>query len=227
MIRDVLQDNEGFMWIATWDGLNRYDGYEFKVYKHIDGDSTSLRVNKISCLLEDHIGRIWVGTFGGGLSLFNRRTETFTNYVHNPNDSSSICGDYILSLMEDSKNRMWIGIRSGSLSLIENNTSSDSTGDVKFVNFRNDPHNPRSISGDGVMRMLEDKAGSIWFGANNGSLNKLIPTSKGYEFASFQPKKELAGKRYIDFIIEDKLHPELLWVADYYKGIIWFDTRTR
>ena len=56
MIKDILQDSKGFMWFATWDGLNRYDGYTFKVYKHKDGDTTSLPINKISCLLEDSFG---------------------------------------------------------------------------------------------------------------------------------------------------------------------------
>ncbi|MCZ7615096.1 MAG: hypothetical protein M5T52_16535 [Ignavibacteriaceae bacterium] len=63
MIKDILQDSKGFIWIATWDGLNRFDGYNFKVYKHIDGDSTSLRINKISCLSEDKEGRLWIGHF--------------------------------------------------------------------------------------------------------------------------------------------------------------------
>ena len=113
MIRDILQDSKGFMWIGTWDGLNRYDGYNFKVYKHIDGDSESLINNKIGCLLEDHKGRLWIGTFGGGLSLFNRDEESFTNFVHNQNDSKSISGDQILSLFEDSKQRIWVGVRNG------------------------------------------------------------------------------------------------------------------
>ncbi len=71
MVRDILQDGKGFLRIATWDDLNRYDGYNFKVYKNIEGDSSGLRINKILQLFEDHNGTLWVGTFGGGLSIFN------------------------------------------------------------------------------------------------------------------------------------------------------------
>ena len=89
-IRAILQDSEGFMWFATWNGLCRYDGYEFKVYKHINGDSTSLQVSKITCLLEDQEKRLWVGTYGGGLSLYNKENETFINFVHDPKNEFSI-----------------------------------------------------------------------------------------------------------------------------------------
>jgi len=71
-IRSILQDSNGFIWLATWNGLCRYDGYEFEIYKHINGDSSSLQVNKITSLLEDHEKRLWVGTYGGGLSLYNK-----------------------------------------------------------------------------------------------------------------------------------------------------------
>src|SRR4030067_1439370 len=90
MIRYILQDSKGFMWFATWDGLNRYDGYEFKVYKNINNDSSSLRINKIRTLLEDHNKVLWIGTLGGGLSRFNPDQEYFTNFLHIPEDTSRI-----------------------------------------------------------------------------------------------------------------------------------------
>ena len=135
-VRAILQDSKGFMWFATWDGLSRYDGYEFKVYKHIDGDTTSLRVNKISCLLEDHNNRLWVGTYGGGLSLFNRDDETFTNFINDPKDSSSISVNQIVSIFEDSENRIWIGTSLTGLSFFDNNIDSDLIKKIKFNNYK-------------------------------------------------------------------------------------------
>ena len=64
----MLQDSRGFLWICTFDGLNRYDGYQFKIFRHIPGDSTSLSNNKILSICEDESGDIWIGTYGGGLN---------------------------------------------------------------------------------------------------------------------------------------------------------------
>ncbi|MBK7379011.1 MAG: hypothetical protein IPJ03_08400 [Ignavibacteriales bacterium] len=192
MIRICFRIQKGFMWIGTWDGLNRYDGYNFKVYKHIDGDSASLITNKIGCLLEDHKGRLWIGTFGGGLSLFNRGEESFTNYVHNPNDRKSISGDQILSLFEDSKQRIWVGIRNGGVALIEEeNSKTANDNSLKFINFLNDSSNPKSISGTGIMSITEDKSGSIWFGTNDGTLNKLIESNGKLEFIQFRSELKI------------------------------------
>jgi ligand-binding sensor domain-containing protein len=64
----ILQDSRGFLWLCTFDGLNRYDGYQFKIFKNIPGDSTSLSNNKILSICEDNSGNIWIGTYGGRLN---------------------------------------------------------------------------------------------------------------------------------------------------------------
>ncbi|MCZ6701659.1 MAG: hypothetical protein O6940_01320 [Ignavibacteria bacterium] len=64
----ILQDSRGFLWICTFDGLNRYDGYQFKIFRNIPGDTTSLSNNKILSICEDKSDNIWIGTYGGGLN---------------------------------------------------------------------------------------------------------------------------------------------------------------
>ncbi|MBX7140915.1 MAG: hypothetical protein K1X63_07545 [Chitinophagales bacterium] len=76
-VNDGMQDKEGFIWLATPDGLNRYDGYEFKVYRNVPGDSFSLPVNHINCIAEDDNGNFWVGTSWKGLYLFDRKKDRF------------------------------------------------------------------------------------------------------------------------------------------------------
>ena len=73
----ILQDRRGFMWFATGSGLNKYDGYTFKVYLNNPQDSLSISDNGISALYEDRDGYIWVGTTGGFVNRFDRQTETF------------------------------------------------------------------------------------------------------------------------------------------------------
>ena len=230
-IKATLQDSEGFMWFATWNGLCRYDGYEFKVYKHINGDSTSLRVNKITCLLEDHEKRLWVGTLGGGLSLYNKEKENFTNFVHDPKNEFSIFSNQILTISEDSKNRIWVGVNRAGVSLIDINNSSDSSRDnnFRFINFGNDPENKNSFTGNVVTSIVEDKAGTVWFGSNDGSIVKLIHdqnSNDNYRFISFRQQSENSANNYLNIMNVDKFYPELFWIDDKYEGIIWFDTRS-
>src|SRR5665648_232766 len=82
----ILQDHQGFMWFGTQDGLNRYDGYEFIVYKHDPSDPNSISNSFVQALYEDVNGIIWIGSFGGGLNRFDPRTEKFSAYYPD-NDS--------------------------------------------------------------------------------------------------------------------------------------------
>ena len=63
----IIQDRQGFMWFATFDGLNKYDGYTIKEYKSDPNDLHSLSDNKVSSIIEDQNGVIWVGSYGGGI----------------------------------------------------------------------------------------------------------------------------------------------------------------
>ena len=77
----VLQDKLGFMWIATRDGLNKYDGYHFTKYKNDLNDSTSIINNDVRCMIEDSEGKLWLGTLNG-LSVFNPEQDEFFNFCH-------------------------------------------------------------------------------------------------------------------------------------------------
>ncbi|MCW8994807.1 MAG: hypothetical protein OQK77_03225 [Psychromonas sp.] len=71
IVRALIQDSKEFMWIGTYDGLNRYDGQKFKVFKHSPTDPNSLGANYVEVLFEDRSGTLWVGTGGGGLNRYN------------------------------------------------------------------------------------------------------------------------------------------------------------
>ena len=108
-----VQDRYGYMWIATDDGLNKYDGYNFRIFKNDPNDSTTLPANQVTCVLEDHDGILWVST-SGGLSRYERKTETFKNYKFA--NSNAERANFIYRISEDSKGNLWInatlGIRS-------------------------------------------------------------------------------------------------------------------
>ena len=98
----ILQDRRGFMWFATRDGLNRYDGNTFVVYKHNPNDPGSLSSNFIQDLVEDDHGYLWIST-NTGVNKFDPITERFTRYLHDPNNPNSIGGAYVTSIARDSR----------------------------------------------------------------------------------------------------------------------------
>src|ERR1700712_2847193 len=77
----ILQDSRGFIWIGTADGLNRYDGYKFKIFRNDVKDTTSLGNNYVQDIIEDKDGNIWVATIGGGLNKYDRKTNRFHRYL--------------------------------------------------------------------------------------------------------------------------------------------------
>ena len=71
----IYQDSKGFMWFGTQDGLNRFDGYNMKIYSHEPGDSTSLSGNHIEAICEDKYGNLWIGTWSSGLNRYDQERD--------------------------------------------------------------------------------------------------------------------------------------------------------
>jgi signal transduction histidine kinase/ligand-binding sensor domain-containing protein/DNA-binding response OmpR family regulator len=163
----ILQDTQGFLWIGTADGLNRYDGYNFRVFKNNPIDSTSLSANRIFALCEDSSKTLWIGTYGGGLNKYNRETESFTHFHNNPDDLNSLSDDEVLSICEDHSSILWIGTDGGGL----NKFFSDKE---QFKHFINNPSDPTSLSDDVVQVIYKDHSGVLWIGTKNGGLNKFV-----------------------------------------------------
>jgi ligand-binding sensor domain-containing protein len=109
----ILQDRRGFIWIGTADGLNRYDGVNFRVYRHNAYDSNSLSTNTVIKMHEDKLGYIWVATYMGGLSRYDPGKDNFTVFRHNDNDTNSISFDQVASICEDKDSNLWILTNTG------------------------------------------------------------------------------------------------------------------
>ncbi|QTD48271.1 sensor histidine kinase [Sulfidibacter corallicola] len=105
----LLQDRRGFLYVTTTGGLNRYDGYKFTVFKHDPLDANSLSASSTGRMLETRDGRIWIGTWGGGLNLFDPADETFTTYQNRPSDPDLLAENRIQSLFLDDRHRLWVG----------------------------------------------------------------------------------------------------------------------
>ncbi|MEP7169953.1 MAG: two-component regulator propeller domain-containing protein, partial [Bacteroidota bacterium] len=109
MINYILQDHYGFMWFATKDGLNRYDGYRFVVYRHDAADATSISDSYVTWIFEDSKGNLWLSTAGHGLDLFERSTETFIHFIHNEKNTNTISNNVVSNIAEDKFGNIWAG----------------------------------------------------------------------------------------------------------------------
>ena len=157
-INTVFCDSYGYLWLGTPDGLNRYDGSEFQVFKNQTNDSNSICNNEIHRICEDNNGDLWVAT-GNGLSKYNRRAGNFTNYYHNPSNSNSISDNTIYYVYQDMEGNIWaktqasldkIDIRKNIASHYKINSSSENVNDDSFFSI------------------VEDSNKRFWIGTNNG-----------------------------------------------------------
>ena len=157
-----LQDSRGFVWIGTQDGLNRYDGHTFTVYKNDPENPTSISHNSINALMEDRDGQIWIATWGGGLNRFDPRTQQFTRFQHDPTNPISVSDDNVTSLLQDTSGAIWVGTLGG-LDRFDPQANG-------FTHFHNEPNDPASLSSDAVSALFEDSRGALWVGTGGFSV---------------------------------------------------------
>jgi len=167
----IFQDSNGFMWFGTWAGLNKYDGYDFKVYKHDPGNPNSLSNNIVKSIYEDQSGVLWIGT-RDGLNKFDREKEKFTQYKNELNNPNSLSNNNVESIYEDQSGVLWIGTRAGLNKLVPSNNEGSSP---TFTHYKKEPNNPHSLSGNKVYSIYEDQSAVLWIGTLGG-LNKLVPS---------------------------------------------------
>lgn len=172
-ITDILQDKRGYIWIGTTDGLNRFDGYDFKVYKRNPFDKTSIGGNNIRCLYEDSHGNLWAGLLNGIVSKFNPEVERFTNYTCVLEDSKVSGAGDISGIVEDKDGMLWIAVdRKGFVCL------NPSTGD--FSCYESDPNNSNSLSHNATTSIAIARDGCIWITTWGGGLNRFDPKTKRF-----------------------------------------------
>lgn len=178
-VLSVLQDRQGFMWFATANGLARYDGSTFTIYKHDINNPNSLSNNNTFSLIESSDGLLWIGTDPGGLSILNPDTGNFQFYKNKENDPNSLANDSIWSLMEAQDGKMWIGTRGG-VSVLDRKTNT-------FKNYVPNKDNPRALGDAVVYRIYQDRQGTIWLGTRAG-LHRYDPETDDFTIFKNDPK---------------------------------------
>ena len=204
-VTSILQDKRGFMWFGTQDGLNKYDGCSFTVYRY-STQPGSISHNYIRSLYKDHQGRLWVGTDAGGLSLFDFQTETFTNFKHNPANRKSISHNKVMAIQQDQRGFLWVGTAGGGLNRFDPATGT-------FTHYTHNPADPASLSHNFVTGICVDRLGQVWVTTDGGGLNRLDKSGKGFIHYQHSPSdKTTLSLNTLTSVVEDS------------KGIIWVGT---
>lgn len=220
----ISQDKKGFMWFGTEDGLNRYDGYEFNVYRNNPADPTSLSENSIRYVYTDKSGALWACSFSRGLNKFDRASGTFIRYLHNPADPGSIGHDEVSVVYEDREKTLWVGTLGGGLDKFDRETG-------RFIHYRHIPNTPDtpgasgSLDCDFIKTIFEDSKGRLWIGTEGGGLYLLEGSSRdkgvfrNYSHAPGNPTG--LNNNFVTCIYETS--QGVLWIGTEGGGISRFD----
>lgn len=205
----MVQDHHGFIWIATNDGLNRYDGYEFIVYKRQQNDESSLRSNYISALHVDKMGGLWVGT-RAGLHRYNEKAD---NFSHFPLKSGSLLQDSIFSIVDDKdNNQIWIATLGSGIARFNKQSH-------QFKRYIHDKNNPHSISDNSVYKLFRDSNDRLWLGNKHQGLSLYQPEIDGFKHYTPKAYPDLKHGRVYD-ILEDAKNQ--LWLGTRGGGLCQF-----
>ena len=163
----ILQDHRGFMWFGTGDGLNRYDGNSFVVYKNNPSDPGSLSANFIRDLVEDDHGNLWIAVYPG-VNKFDPTTERSTRYLHDPNNPNSLSGESVWSVTRDSRGYLWFATADSGLDRFDPATET-------FTHYRNDS---KGQAVGWITRVIEDSHRDIWFVGERGLFHLSLQTGQ-------------------------------------------------
>lgn len=213
-INCLIQDKSGFIWVGTDNGLNRYDGVEFKVFKNKQKNQNSISDNSVWYLFEDRNGNIWIGTKGGILNKYSPASEKFEHIKLSTNKLSE---NSITAILEDKDGLIWIGTYSQGLFRYE-----PATGNI--INWKYDPVNKNGLSNNYVTSLLQDVDGFIWISTYNG-LNKLNPAKLNegfYLFFANESDKSSLCNNLVWRINQSAVNKNLLWIGTA-NGLCSFD----
>lgn len=197
----TYQDSQGYLWFGTEDGLNKYNGYNFDVYKFDPTDSASVSNNIVRCIQEDRDGNLWIGT-DNGLNRYNRHNGSFTRFLNDPSNPRSLSNNLVSGIVQDKAGRLWIGTANGL------NALDPSTGN--FTVYRSNPNDPSTLSGNTISTLLLDRSGAVWVGTSGRGLNAWDPTTQ-------KAVRYLAGPGGLS-------ENDIVALAQDRKGVLWIGT---
>ncbi|MDR1610581.1 MAG: response regulator, partial [Candidatus Symbiothrix sp.] len=173
-ITQIYQDSKGYIWIATENGLNKFDGYSFTVYSEQKNDSTSLKGNYVYAVLEDSRGIFWVGTMSG-LYQYDRNTDSF--HPFRIESETPFYMDRVVWILEDKKGNIWLSYPGNGIICLDANTLKPA-----FYNWENS-----GIADNNINCAFEDAYGKLWLGTYGNGIYVLDTQGKSVKHYSGSP----------------------------------------
>ncbi|MDJ0698527.1 MAG: sigma 54-interacting transcriptional regulator [Woeseiaceae bacterium] len=210
----IVQDDEGYMWFGTQEGLNRFDGYEFLVFAHDPQDPGSLSDESIRTMIRDSAGTLWIGTDAGGLSRFNKSDKSFRNYLHDPENPTSLSDNRVRVVYEDRGGNLWVGTDGSGLERLDRDEET-------FEHFPHNPFDATSLGGNQVWGILEDSSGSLWVGTEAG-LSRMDGDSGEFSHFRHNPRDSSSlSDNSTRYLFEDRSGN--IWIGTAAGGLNRFD----
>lgn len=220
----IAQDPQGFLWFGTQDGLNRYDGYQFYVFKHDLTDTQTISNNWINTILFDKTGVLWVGTQNGGLNRidadlqFNLRVTRFRSLT------GKTVPDNVMALYEDKNGMIWCGMRSGGLVTIDPQSLKISQI-PQTKSFQKNGLEYDLLPDHRIQAIFEDKDGFLWLGSSNQGLMRYDPSKKKYKhYLHDAHSSNSLSHNEVKVINQD--HTGIIWIGTLGGGVTLFDPKT-
>ncbi len=206
----TLQDSQGFVWLATEDGLIRYDGHELFRYAYSRSAHGGLPGNYIQTIVEDAHHDLWIAIKDGGLARWDRATDSFSVYRHEPANPSSLASDAVHVVLVDARQRVWIGTSNAGLDVLD-----PASGHIEHL--RHNPTDPASLTDDRINTLTLDRTGALWVGTEAG-LERWQPEHRAFTHFHHDATDPgtLSGNR-ISRVLEDQNGE--LWVGTFDAGL--------
>ena len=174
--------------------------------------------DEVYAIYEDLAGVIWIGTYGGGISKYDRNRKRFRLYRHDPSDPNSLNTSFIWSIHEDEEGILWVGTHGGGINRYDRRNG-------EFTNFVHDPGDPYSLSNNIVRVIYFDRSGTFWIGTHGGGLNRFDRRTEKFTSYQHDPADPASlSHQEIRWIYEDKA--ETLWICTNGGGLNAFDRNT-
>lgn len=199
-VNQIIQDSKGYMWFATQDGLNKFDGYRFTVYKNDPLDSSSISDNFIHVVYEEPSGDFWVGT-DEGLNFFDREKQRFTKFVHTA-DPKSISHNSVWGITRDKKGTLWIATAEGGLNRLDS-----VNGKPVFTAFK---QGQSGLASNYLSSLFCDSQGNLWIATLGGGVSVLDENGKFKSYKHENKNGSLANDIVWNFFEDSKKN---IWIG--------------
>lgn len=208
-VSDIYQDQNGFMWFATRDGLNYYDGYSFHVLRNVLEDSTSLPNNVVNVFAEDKDKNLWIGTNGGYIAKFNPANLSFKNYNLAKYSDRAVSNAIVKTICVAKNGLLWVGTTQGGIFSFDPFTEKLTYHEIPFSHV-----NKSKLE---IVSIYEDKYDNLWIGSVDKGVVKFNPNKNEQSHYNFSELANTVGIKTVTCFDED--NKNTLWLGTY-EGLI-------